>query len=100
LPDPKPSPAADPAVQDLVRRKARKLSRQAGFHRQDEQDLAQELFVRLLARLARLQPGREHLVGFITNLIEQVAANLVRHTYAAKRDRRSARLSPRGMIRR
>jgi RNA polymerase sigma factor (sigma-70 family) len=87
----KSSPATDPAVQDLIRRKARKLSRHDGFHDQDLNDLTQALLTGLLGRLAGLDPQREHAVGFLARLINQVAANLQRESQAAKRDRRKVR---------
>jgi len=91
LSDPKPSVVADPAVQNIIRRKARKLSRLTGFHIQDEEDLANALVVGLLQRCCTLSPGHAYSFAFLTRLINQVAANLIRDRYASKRDDRRVR---------
>jgi RNA polymerase sigma factor (sigma-70 family) len=83
-------PRPDPAVEALIQRKARQLARRPGFRRQRE-DLAQELWRRLLPRLQAFDPRRGQLPGFAHRLLDRIAANLLRERRAQKRDDRGSR---------
>ncbi len=86
--DAKRTIAHDPAVQALVRYKAHKYRLRAGLRVEDEKDVAQALFAGHLERFAGLDQDRKHALGFVTQVLNQVAANLHRECHAAKRDDR------------
>ena len=86
--DRQPSLTEDAAVQALVRSKALRLSRGAGFRPQDAEDLAQSLLVGLLQRLPDPGLGRERLLACVARAVEQVGVNLRRDRRARKRDDR------------
>jgi RNA polymerase sigma factor (sigma-70 family) len=71
----------------LINRKVRKLAGYRLFPDMDEADLAQELTLRLLARLRRFDPSHPHPNAFVATVLERAADMLVRSRLAAKRDR-------------
>lgn len=75
----------DPYPQALVRSKAYQLSRQRGFRRRDEEDVRQELFLRVLAALPRFDPERGEMNAFIRCVVETAAAMMSRERAALKR---------------
>ncbi len=80
-------PSPDPAVQALIQRKAWQLARRPGLRR-DREDLAQELWRRLLPRLVKFDPRRGRLPAFAQRVLNRLAASLVRERRAQKRDDR------------
>ena len=61
----------NPDISTLIRRKARKLAHQPGFHRQDENDLMQDFWCHVLARLQLYDESRGcSEIGFVAMLIE------------------------------
>jgi RNA polymerase sigma factor (sigma-70 family) len=78
-----------PAVLELARRMSWRLVSQAGFHRQDQADLQQELALLILRRLPAYDARRGRLPDFCSLVLHNGAANLAR-------DRRSrTRRAPR-----
>jgi RNA polymerase sigma factor (sigma-70 family) len=59
--------------------------RRAGIRAQDEEDLVQTLYARLLKRFARLDQKREHALGLVSKVLNQILANLARDRRAIKR---------------
>src|SRR5205085_11730290 len=72
----------------VIRRKVQQLVARAELSRQDRQDFAQDLLVRLLQRLPAFDPARGHLPAFIKIVVERCAANLLRSRRATKRETR------------
>lgn len=83
--DPEKNPIG-PAVREILLRKARRLVGRAGLRRQDEEDVTQELTLRLLERLDRYDPARGTWPAFARCVIERLGNNLTRDRRAAKRD--------------
>jgi DNA-directed RNA polymerase specialized sigma24 family protein len=83
-------PSRDPAVQALIQRKAMRLARRPGFLR-DREDIAQELWRRLLPRLEAFDPRRGCLPAFASRVLNRLAGSLVRERWAQKRDDRGNR---------
>src|SRR5262249_55965149 len=81
----------DPIAHNLIRRKANKLATQAGFSRQDRDDLEQELWGRTWHRFRSFDPAKGNLQGFLAMLIKHAATDLWRERLAAKRDYRRLR---------
>lgn len=84
-----PTPARDadlPAcAKSLIRYKARRLARQMGFHRGEEEDLRSELTVRLLSELHRFDESRGSLNTFIDRVVETAAGMIARERRRLKR---------------
>lgn len=76
----------DDFASELVRRKARQLSRLTSLGRQDPEDLEQELILCLLRKLALFDEQRGDLGAYLTTVIERCALNLLRDQRAAKRN--------------
>lgn len=67
---------ADPFVRNVVRRKVRQLLRRKGFQRYDREDLEQEFYTRLLARLPKFNQSRGHFRTFVSTVVERHAATI------------------------
>jgi RNA polymerase sigma-70 factor (ECF subfamily) len=89
-PDDAPQPI-DQIASDLIRRKARKLVGRAGFTSQDREDLQQEFLVRVLPQLRAFDPRRGPVHAFVSTVIDNCAADLLRERLAQKRDYRRLR---------
>jgi RNA polymerase sigma-70 factor (ECF subfamily) len=72
----------------IIKRKVRRMIGRAGFTPQDRGDLEQELLARLLQRLESFDPAQAHRKAFVTMVVEQSVANILRDKQAAKRDHR------------
>lgn len=72
-------------AQSLIKFKARQLSRKAGFSRSDEQDVAQELTMHLLARAHLFDPNRASANTFAERVIRTAVAMLLRDRRRQKR---------------
>jgi len=70
---------------DLIRRKARRLARRRDFLRADEEDVAQVLTARVLARLPGFDPAAIGLDAFLRRVVNQGASVLIRDRHASKR---------------
>ncbi len=81
----------DPAIQDLIRRKARQLTGRAGFRAHDREDLEQELCLLLLKRLPAFDGKRGKLERFVAMALARYGVNLLRRQRAGKRDHRRTR---------
>lgn len=76
----------DDFASELVRRKARQLTRLTSLGRQDREDLEQELFLCLLRKLELFDDQRGDLGAYLTAIIERCALNFLRNQRAAKRN--------------
>lgn len=72
-------------AQSLIRFKARQLSTQRGFVRSEEEDLRQELAMRLMTQLRRFDPARAGFDTFVARVVETAAAMIVRERRRLKR---------------
>lgn len=71
-----------------IRRIARALSHQSGFSPSDQDDLQQEMYIRLLERFPQFDPAKGCFNAFVKLIVKQFASNACRHVRAQKRDRR------------
>ena len=78
----------DSETATLIRRKAHRLARQAGFTRSDQPDLEQELALQVLQRRRRFDSAQGSWSSFVHTVIERRSANLLRDRRAGKRDPR------------
>ena len=78
-------------ARSFIRGNVGRLIGKADFRRQDRQDLEQEVWTRLWARLRnyRKEKGQPH--AFLAVAIERILVNLLRDRYAEKRDFRRVR---------
>jgi RNA polymerase sigma-70 factor (ECF subfamily) len=83
----------DPVAKDVIRRKARYLSRRGGFSPSDLSDLEQELSLHLLKRAPTFDPRKADWKAFVGAVVTAWGANLLRARCAAKRDYRRTRPS-------
>ena len=72
----------------IVKKKVRQIIGRAGFTRQDQADLEQELLTRLLQGLRSFDPNVAHRKSFVTAIVERAVANILRDAQAEKRDHR------------
>lgn len=79
---------SDSFIRDLIRRKARQLVGRAGFTKFDVEDIAQELYLKLVKHLGAFDPDQGHLHAFVTTVVERHVATMLRDKRAAKRDHR------------
>lgn len=77
----------------LVRRKARRLARCAGFTAADREDIEQELLLKLWEARDRFDPQLSHPHAFITTVVERAAASILRAQKAHKRGNQVAHTS-------
>jgi RNA polymerase sigma factor (sigma-70 family) len=66
----------DSFVRNVVRRKVRQLLRRKGFQSHDREDLEQEFFTRLLARLPKFNEARGHFRSFVATVVERHTATI------------------------
>ena len=76
----------DPRIASLIRYKARKLSRSAGFSRSDQTDIEQEFRVHLLDKAAKFDAQRSQLYTFSARVINNKARSLRRAGKQQRRD--------------
>lgn len=81
-----PLPDLDEVAARLIRLKARRLVGKAGFTRSDQDDLEQELTLKLLKHRAAFDPRQSHWHAFVTAVVERHAATLLRNKQVEKRD--------------
>jgi DNA-directed RNA polymerase specialized sigma24 family protein len=75
----------DDALSRLIRIKARRLARRRGFSRHEEEDLAQELFVKALQVQSNYDPSLGTPEAFLSAVLDNHASNLARQRQAKKR---------------
>lgn len=80
-----PDAVLGPFPQNLIKTKAKQLSRQRGFLQGEEEDLRQELTVRLLAVLRRFDPDRGDLDAFMNCVVETATGMIARERSRLKR---------------
>jgi RNA polymerase sigma factor (sigma-70 family) len=90
---PRPEAILTAYVTALIRVKARQLVRDHLFRRSDEEDLRQELTLRLLKRARRYNPARASLHTFVDRVVASLAATLVRERRRQKNGARLASIS-------
>lgn len=83
------APTLDKFAMDLIKRKARFVSRKVGLRCWDRDDIAQELTLRLLERMPKFDPERGHWRSFVTTVVDRQAKSLMREYLAQKRHQRS-----------
>jgi hypothetical protein len=77
----------DPSIQELIRRKATKLSKKTGFKDQDRDDLIQELSLHVARRRPTLRSQNRCLQALLSTMLERRAANILRDRYGCLRRR-------------
>jgi RNA polymerase sigma factor (sigma-70 family) len=80
-----PHDDVDPFTKQIILRKARRLAGRAGFAPQDVEDLKQELTLRFFQRHPGLEPGDPRHHAFVTAVVHQCVANILRDHHAQKR---------------
>jgi RNA polymerase sigma-70 factor (ECF subfamily) len=70
----------------IVKKKAIRMVGRPGIRHQDRPDIEQQLLLRLVEKAAAFDPKRSHSNAFVTMVIEQATANIVRDQRAPKRD--------------
>lgn len=77
---------SDPFARGIIRRKVRQLIACSGFHRQDADDLEQELLFRLLGSLQSFDESLpQHRNAFITTVVERSACIIRRRQSRRKK---------------
>ena len=75
----------DGHTERLIQFKARQLSRRSDFTPSDEDDLQQELWVYLLARIHHFDPERGSLRTFVSQVVNSAVATILRNRQRQKR---------------
>jgi RNA polymerase sigma factor (sigma-70 family) len=78
----------DPFIQQLIRRKARRLTGRGRLTAEDIEDLMQDFRTELLQKLPHYDPNKGSMGAFIHTLIDHFFANWLRHRFAAMRNPR------------
>jgi RNA polymerase sigma-70 factor (ECF subfamily) len=79
-------PHTDRYTQGIIRRKVRQLVGRAGFRRQDQEALRQELLTRVVQSLPTYCPDRGHRKVFVTAVVERHVATMLRNKQSPKRE--------------
>ncbi|NLY01552.1 MAG: RNA polymerase subunit sigma-24 [Rhodopirellula sp.] len=72
-------------VDEIIRHKARQLSRKPGFSPSDQEDIEHELFIAILERWPSFDSKRASARTFVARVVASKAVSLVRTCQAAKR---------------
>jgi RNA polymerase sigma-70 factor (ECF subfamily) len=75
----------DPALRDLIRRKAAKLVRNHTVPHAERDDIEHELLLDVLRRLPKFDPDKGDRESHLRTVVEHAVLNLVRSSRAAKR---------------
>lgn len=78
-------PHNDRYTQGIIRRKVQQLVGRAGFPRQDQEALRQELLTRVVQSLPTYRPDRGHSKVFVTAVVERHVATMLRNKQSPKR---------------
>jgi len=68
----------------LIRNLAISMTRTKGFSISDQEDIEQELVIRLMARLPKYDPSKASLETFIQHVLVNLASNMIRDRRALK----------------
>ena len=80
------APEAQAFARRLIRRKSCQLARKDSFTPSDREDIAQDLWLHLLQRLAHFDPGKGTIFAFLITVVERHSISILRRQLAAKRD--------------
>lgn len=80
------TPDAQAFAQRVIRKKARQLAGNDSFTPSDREDIAQELWLDALKRLAKFDPAKGTIFAFLVTVVERQSLSLLRRQSAAKRD--------------
>lgn len=72
----------------LIKFKVRRICRQRGFSKSDEEVIEHDLRTHLELRMARYDPSRGQVTTFIDRVVERWLISYLRHRFADKRDPR------------
>jgi DNA-directed RNA polymerase specialized sigma24 family protein len=72
-------------IRDLIRKKARRLARRAGFTLSDVPDLQQMLQIKFLRALRSYDPAKSPILAFAKTVVDRYSADLIRNQRAEKR---------------
>ena len=72
-------------VQTLIRCKARQVTRQPGFSRADESDVAQDLRAHILKQAHHFDPSQAGVNTFIARVVDSAVAMIIRDRWRLKR---------------
>jgi RNA polymerase sigma factor (sigma-70 family) len=78
----------DPLIQQLIRRKAQRLTGRVRLTIEDVEDLTQDFRAELLQKLPAYDPDKGSMGAFLKTLIDHFFANWLRQRFAAKRNPR------------
>jgi RNA polymerase sigma factor (sigma-70 family) len=78
----------DPLIQQLIRKKARRLTGRARLSPEDIEDLAQDFRAELLEKLSAYDPCKRPMPAFIRMLLSRFFAKWLRHRFADMRNPR------------
>ena len=73
-------------ARDLIGRKARQLVGRHGFTRDDEEDLQQEMTLRLILRLPKFDARKAKRKTYTSRALDRIAVDLIRFQKREKRD--------------
>jgi RNA polymerase sigma factor (sigma-70 family) len=76
----------DPLIQQLIRRKARRLSGRARLGPEDVDDLKQDFRAELLQKLSAFDPSKGSMPAFIHMVIDRFFTKWLRHRFAERRN--------------
>jgi RNA polymerase sigma factor (sigma-70 family) len=75
----------DPLIQQLIRRKARRLNGRARLGPEDIEDITQDFRAELLQKLSAFDPSKGSMSAFIHMLIDRFFNKWLRHRFAQRR---------------
>jgi RNA polymerase sigma factor (sigma-70 family) len=78
----------DPLIQQLIRKKARRLTGSARLSPEDIEDLTQDFRAELLRKLSAYDPCKRPMAAFIRMLLGRFFAKWLRHRFADRRNPR------------
>ena len=76
------NPSDDRFIRDIINRKARQLGRRTDFTKEDQEDLKQDLYLRVVQSLPKFDPDKAHVNAFTTAVVERHVCNILRHKLA------------------
>lgn len=80
-----PEAVLRPAAREIIRIKARKLSRRPGFRRDEVEDLEQQIRIAVIEKLPTFDANRCNIDGFINVVADSAAGMIARARRAEKR---------------
>jgi len=83
-----PSEPFDPRIAEIIKQKARKLSRHRAIGPAEREDLEQDMSIHLLRAMGEFTAGRASLATFADRVLNNFSRNLIDQRTAKRRDRR------------